>query len=118
MSKADRITGSWKTNSFSGDLVISFEGKAIEGFYAYQDVSGRRAKAIFAVDSNGNGRPDVTDIVIGGFSAKTRFVTGGNIPDIAFGRFVADEDTGRFKLFYGSTKFASGSIFDPRDIFG
>lgn len=117
MSKKDLITGEWRANSGTGDLVISYSGKRIEGFYSYQSVGGKKSKALIAEDVNRNGSYDSGDVIFGRFSAKTSFITSGQIPSVASGRFTVNEETGRFKLFYGSTKYATGSIFDPSDYF-
>ena len=115
MSKNGIIRGTWSANGNTGDLLISYEGRRLEGFYSYQSLAGSKAKAVIIEDINTNGIYDAGDVVFGGFSAKTSLVS--RIPPVASGRFTADPDTGRFSLFYGSTRYASGSVFDPTEYF-
>ena len=114
MANRDKITGTWSADGNTGDMYISFQGSKVDGFYQYQSLGGKKSRAFFAEDANNNGRND--DPVVGSYLAKTSFILN-KVPIIASGRFVADEDSGRFSLFYGSTKFATGSIFDPSDFF-
>jgi len=117
MAKRDRITGTWSANGNTGELLISYGSRRVQGFYTYQSLTGKKAKAVIIEDSNGNGSYDSSDIIFGGFSARADYVRSGQIPTVASGRFVADTDTGRFKLFYESTKYATGSIYDPGEYF-
>ena len=116
MANRDKITGTWSADGNTGDMYISFQGSKVDGFYQYQSLGRKKSRAFFAEDANNNGRYDSADPVVGSFLAKTSFIVN-KMPIIASGRFVADEDSGRFSLFYGSTKFATGSIFDPSDFF-
>jgi hypothetical protein len=117
MAKSDRITGTWSANGNTGDLVISYTGRRIEGFYSYQSVGGSKARAVIIEDSNRSGRYESSDIIFGGFSANGDYVRSGRIPVVASGSFVADTTTGRFNLFYDLTKYATGSIYDPSEYF-
>jgi len=117
VAKKDVITGTWKAYGDTGDLIISYSGKTVEGFYTYQSRGGKKSRAVIIEDTNRNGRYDSSDIIFGGFSADTKFLTSGAIPLIASGRFIANTETGRFGLFYGSTKYATGSIYDPSEYF-
>lgn len=117
MSRVDRITGTWQADGNTGNLVISYGGRRVQGFYSYQSIGRSKARAVLVEDTNNSGRYEGTDLVFGGFSARSSFVTSGRIPVVASGRFVADPETGRFKLFYGSTAYATGSIFDPAEYF-
>ena len=117
MARKDQITGTWSANGNTGDLVISYSGRRVEGFYTYQSLSGKKAKAVIIEDTNRSGNYEASDIIFGGFSAKTSFIRSGRIPVVASGRFIANEETGQFSLFYGSTKYATGSIYDPGEYF-
>jgi hypothetical protein len=117
MSKRDRITGTWSANGNTGDLIISYSGRRVEGFSTYQSTSGKKARALIIEDSNKSGSYESTDIIFGGFSAKADYVRSGKIPVVASGDFVVDATTGRFKLFYEGTKYATGSIYDPSEYF-
>ena len=115
VSKNDIVRGTWSANGNTGDLLISYGDRRVEGFYSYQSLTGGKARALIVEDVNNNGIYDVGDVVFGGFSAKASFVA--RIPPVVSGRFTADPDTGRFNLFYGSTRYASGSVFDPAEYF-
>ena len=117
MSKRDLISGTWSANGNTGDLIISYSGRRVVGFYAYQSISGTKAKGLIIEDSNKSGSYESTDIIFGGFSAKAEYVRSGKIPVVASGAFVADATTGRFKLLYEGTKYATGSIYDPSEYF-
>ena len=117
MAKKDQITGTWSANGNTGDLIIAYSGRRVEGFYSYQSLSGKKAKAVIIEDTNGSGSYEASDIIFGGFSAKTSFIRSGRIPVVASGRFIANEETGQFRLFYGSIKYATGSIYDPGEYF-
>ena len=117
MARKDQITGTWSANGNTGDLVISYSGRKVEGFYAYQSLSGKKAKAVIIEDTNRSANYEASDIIFGGFSAKTSFIRSGRIPVVASGRFIANEETGQFSLFYGSTKYATGSIYEPGEYF-
>jgi len=117
MAKRDEITGKWRADGNTGDFLISFPGKKVNGFYSYQSLGRKNSRAYFAEDANSDGRYDSTvDPTIGTFLAKSSFIVN-SLPVVSSGRFVADEDSGRFSIFYGSTKFATGLIFYPRDFF-
>ena len=116
MANRDKITGAWSIDSNTGGVYISSQGSKVDGFYQYPSLGRKKSRFFFAEDANNNGRHDSADPVVGSFLAKTSFILN-KLPIIASGRFVADEDSGRFSLFYGSTKFATGSIFDPSDFF-
>jgi len=115
VAKKDVITGTWKAYGDTGDLIISYSGKTVEGFYTYQSRGGKKSRAVIIEDTNRNGRYDSSDIILGGFSANTQLAK--RTPVIASGRFIANTETGRFDLFYGSTKYATGSIYDPSEYF-
>ena len=117
MAKKDQITGTWSANGNTGDLVISYGAKRISGFYTYQSLSGSKAKALIIEDTNSSGKYEGSDAIFGGFSAKSNLITSGRIPTIASGRFIADQESGRFQLFYGSVRYGSGSVFDPGEYF-
>ena len=115
MSKNEIIRGAWSANGNTGDLLISYGDRRVEGFHSCQSLTGGKVRALIAEDVNNNAIYDAGDFVFGGFSAKASFVA--RIPPVAFGRFAADPDTGRFNLFYRSTRYASGSVFDPAEYF-
>lgn len=117
MAKNDQIAGTWNANGNSGDLIISYSGRRVEGFYTYQSVGRSKARAVIIEDTNKSGSYESSDIIFGGFTAKTRFIKSGKIPVVASGRFMADAETGQFELFYGRTKYATGSIYDPNEYF-
>jgi hypothetical protein len=117
MGNRTKITGTWQANGNTGDLIISYDGNRVEGFYAYQSIGGQKSRAVIIEDSNGNGKYDTSDIIFGGFSARTSFIRSGRIPTVASGSFRADPDSGQFNLFFGGSKYASGSIYDPAEYF-
>jgi hypothetical protein len=117
MAGNDQITGTWNANSNTGDLIIAYSGRRVEGFYTYQSASGAKARAVIIEDTNKSGSYESSDIIFGGFAAKTKFIRSGKIPTVASGSFIADTETGRFTLFYGSTKYTTGSIYDPSEYF-
>lgn len=117
MAKKDQIAGTWSANGNTGDLVISYSGKRVVGFYTYQSLSGKKARAVIIEETNRSGSYESSDIIFGGFSAKTCFIRSGRIPVVASGRFIANEETGQFSLFYGTTKYATGSVYDPGEYF-
>lgn len=117
MARNDQVTGTWNADGNTGDLIISYSGRTVKGFYAYQSVGATKARAVIIEDTNRSGSYESSDIIFGGFSAQTRFIKSGKIPVIASGRFIADTETGRFDLIYGSTKYATGSIYDPSEYF-
>ena len=112
MVKALRVFDAVAT---SGDLLISCGDRRVEGFYSYQSLTGSKVRVLIVEDVNNSAIYDAGDVVFGGFTAKASFVA--RIPPVASGRFTADPDTGRFNLFYGSTRYASGSVFDPAEYF-
>lgn len=117
MSRADIVVGTWQADGNTGDLLISYGERRVQGFYSYQSIGRSKAKAVLVEDTNGSGLYEPTDLIFGGFSARSSFVTSGRLPVVASGRFVANPETGRFRLFYGSTAYATGSVFDPAEYF-
>lgn len=117
MSRADIVVGTWQADGNTGDLLISYGERRVQGFYSYQSIGRSKAKAVLVEDTNGSGLYEPTDLIFGGFSARSSFVTTGRLPVVASGRFVANPETGRFRLFYGSTAYATGSVFDPAEYF-
>ena len=116
MAHQDKIVGTWKADSTygtvggsDGDFIVKYSGNKIRGEYDYKQIRlGGNAKAILFK------RPTPGTInKFGKFTAKTDFVI--DLPTISSGKFVADEDSGRFSLFYKGTMFATGRLNDPID---
>ena len=116
MAHQDKIIGTWKADSTNGstigsdgDFLVKYPGNKIRGEYDYKQIRlGGNAKA------NLYKRPTPGTInKFGEFTAKTDFVI--DLPTISSGKFVADEDSGRFSLFYKGTMFATGRLNDPID---
>ena len=125
MANRDKITGTWTADStngviggIDGDMVISYPGKIIEGTYDYKRIRGRRATAnLYALIRTkiGPGVWQTGNKKIGEFKAKTDFAA--DLPPISSGEFVANENSGRFRLFYEGTMFATGNLNNSSDFF-
>ena len=124
---SDKITGKWSSPARAGssprDFLISYSGGEVLGnwdvFYVDRNKNDGRLgklKGTFYVDRNKNNRFDSKDLAIAG--ARLNFDVIKSFPaGFVSGRFVANADTGRFKGFYGSEKFMTGTIFEPQNFF-
>lgn len=115
--RADIVVGTWQADGNTGDLLTSYGERRVQGFYGYQSIGRSKARDVLVEDTNGSGLCEPTDLIFGGCSARSSFITSGRLPVVASGRFVANPETGRFRLLYGSTAYATGSAFDPAEYF-
>ncbi len=108
----DPVIGTWSANGYTGDLLISFGTKTVEGFYQYLSYGKKSWAAGMAEDTDGSGTYDASiDKTIGSFLTYAK-VARDLLPPVATGDFRLDRQTGVFEMLYNNTKIGSGSLFD------
>ena len=121
MANRDKITGAWSADGtdgviggIDGDMLLSFNGTKIKGEYDYTKIrlGGNSIAKVYAQkkDDGGIGWKSYSTKKIGAFKAKTDFVI--DLPPISTGKFVVNENSGRFKLFYEGEMYATGRLSD------